>query len=419
MYNIIEETFSITDKRSKKEFKTQTFSGYKKTEVFSNLEKSILCGNIEKAILWGCELHCSGYFTQLFDRLYKVYLEEVNKSNINLLGIFESEFDKLDTMDKKMFTRNGQYFRNHIHNLICLLTFSTKYKLPKLPKMKEADFDMKNNKARMLTKRIRYIRPFIHKNDPKDIIIPMSEILHNLQRGGQSKSLDNCLFWLAWLLELEKVHHKTTGIVCVKRTVKDIKEKFQQDFSWIIWEIMLSLNQSEHILQILRLFKRNFSRGKKRKKMKLIVYAFMIIINPFPRIDFHKKIISAKDNVVRNKILANINFQYLDVKQNESQSLTSNRSYTTENVASVSSDTPQDGPTVSSVTMIPQTVPSNLPEHHQTPTSNSTPTSTKTMVRLDSSIPDQQYSTAHCHSLHRRSHACQSQASHKTVRFKM
>lgn len=328
MYNIIQHPFAVADTRTKKDFKTQTFNGYKKSEVFSNLEKCILSGNIEKAILWGCELHCSGYFTQVFERLYKIYLEEVNKSNIHLLSIFEAEFDKIDTMDRKIFTRNGQYFRNHINNLICLLTFSTKYKLPKLPKIKEDDFDMKNNKARLLTKKLRYIRPYIHKEDPKTIIVPMSEILHNLQRPGQSKSLDNCLFWLSWLLELEKQQHKETGIECVKRTVRDVKEKFQQDFSWIIWEIMLNLDQSEPMLQILRLFKRNFTRSKKKKKMKLIIYAFLIIINPFPKIDFDKKIISDTDNLVRNKILANINFQYVDVQQNHATPDSDSRSST-------------------------------------------------------------------------------------------
>lgn len=315
MYAPIDGLYAIVDPRVKKMLKTETLNGYKKSEVFSNMEKSILSGNIEKAILWACELHSSGFCAPLYTRLYKIYIEEVNKSNIRLLPLFLHEFQRVDRLDKKIFSRNDQWCRNHIANLVCLLTFSTKNKLPKLPKITEYDLNMQNNKERILTSSLRHVRPYLHEKDPKAIIIPMSEILLNLQRTSVSKSLDNCLFWLSWLLSCEKACEN--GVMhCVSRTVRDVAEKWWYDFSWIIWEIILSLSKAPAILHLLRLFKRDFTKGKKKKKMKLLVYAFEILIDPFPKIDFTKPIISAQENKVRNKIVANINFQYLDVMQN-------------------------------------------------------------------------------------------------------
>ena len=50
--------------------------------------------------------------------------------------------------------------------------------------------------------------------------------------------------------------------------------------------------------------------------MNLVIFAFKLIINPFPKIDYTRKLITPKENTTRIKILANINFQYLDESTN-------------------------------------------------------------------------------------------------------
>ena len=48
---------------------------------------------------------------------------------------------------------------------------------------------MKNNINRILSKDLNDVQIFIKKNDPKNLIIPISEILLNLKHVGISKSL--------------------------------------------------------------------------------------------------------------------------------------------------------------------------------------------------------------------------------------
>ena len=102
--------------------------------------------------------------------------------------------------------------RNHIHNLIALITFSPKNKLPKLPKISPEDFNMKNHRKNLLTKNLNNIQFYLKKNDNKNIIIPLSEIYLNLKRTSMSISLENCLKVVVlqenkWILD-EIEHHR-------------------------------------------------------------------------------------------------------------------------------------------------------------------------------------------------------------------
>ena len=88
MYNLIPKEFLINDTRTHKDFEKKTFNGYKKNEVFNELQKNILSGNIEKSILWSTELNCSGYTTLILDKLFYLYLKEINKANLSIINLF-------------------------------------------------------------------------------------------------------------------------------------------------------------------------------------------------------------------------------------------------------------------------------------------------------------------------------------------
>ena len=330
MYNSLPKQFLINDKRPYKDFKKITFNGYKKTAIFSDFQKNILSGNIEKSILWGTELHCSGYIKNIYTRLFDIYIKETNKANLKLLPIFLKELNKLDNIlnvfkDNILNVRNEQYIRNHINDLVCFLTFSPKYKLPKLPKILSEDFNMNNNKARMLSKNLNDIQLFIKNDDPRDLIIPFSEILLNLKCPNLSKSFENCLFWLNWILVYEKNCHNSS-IKCHCRRLEGINEKSISDFSWLLWEIINNLSDNKYINILFELFKKNFKKSNKKKKMNIVIIAFIIIIDPFPQINYDGELISSKNMKIKNKIIANINYQYLDLVFNISDEVIKTRS---------------------------------------------------------------------------------------------
>ena len=336
MYNSIPKKFLVTDLRIKKDFNKKTFNGYKKNQVFSEFQKNILSGNIEKSILWCSELHCSGYLTQIYDKLLSIYLKEINKSNLKLIPIFLHNYKILIKKTEKckdlLFLRNDQFFRNNINDLVCLITFSTKYKLPKLPTITSEDFNMDNNKNKMLSQNLNYIQQFIKENDNKNIIIPLSEIALNLKKIGLSKSLENILFWLSWIMTYEKNFHKGY-INCHSRKQTNVNLKFYNDYVWIIWELVMDISDNEYIKYLYELFKLDFTKSKKRRKIDLLIIAFIIIIDPQPKIDFNKSLIDSDKNKIRIKIISNINFQYLDIVLNNDPEILKKKleSYVTKN----------------------------------------------------------------------------------------
>lgn len=319
MYNSIPREFLIINYYQKKKFIKETFNGYKKNEVFNEIYKNILSGNIEKSILWSTELHCSGYIDIFYEKLLNLFITDINKANLNIIDIFINDLTILEKK-KKIYNNinefsNDQFIRNHISNIVSILAFSPKYKLDKLPVIKTYDLNMNNNKNRIISKNLNEIQIFIKKNDPKNIIIPLSEILLNLKNKNISKSLENTLFWLNWIIFYEKNFHKG-NLKCSKRNIENIDIKYTNDFTWIIWDIINSISDNIFIKKLFYLYKFSYNKSKKNNKINIIILAFNIIIDPFPYIEYNKKIIDDDNNIKRIKIISNINYQYYDTINN-------------------------------------------------------------------------------------------------------
>ena len=318
MYDTIPKEFLITDLK-KNDFKKKTFNGYKKSELFSELEKNILSGNIEKSILWLTELHCSGYLENISNKLLSIYFKHINKANLNIITIlvhFNTKIKNKIKNNDQLSLRNDQFIRNNIHDLLCILTFSPKYKLPKLPNIKSEFFNMENNKNRLLSKNLDNINQFIKNADDKNIIIPLAEILENIKNKGISKSLENCLFWLNWILIYEKNFHNGY-ILCTTRPQENINSKYLNDFSWILWDIFLKYGiNTNYLKDLFILYKQDFKKSKRKQKIDIIVLALLILIDPQPKIK-DTPLISREHCIAKIKIIANINYQYLDITHNK------------------------------------------------------------------------------------------------------
>ena len=318
MFNNIPKQFLINDIRTMKDFSKKTYNGYQKSKIFTELKKNIISGNLEKAGFWATELHCSGYLYQLYNTLFNIYLKNINKSNLSILNIFIQDYKNLlikkEDFKDLLFLRNDQFYRNHIHNIVAYLTLSPKYDLPVLPKINQEDFVMKNNKSRLISKNLNDINKIITKKDPKNVIIPLSEILLNLKNKGLSKSLENCIFWTSWLFTYDHNFFKKK-LKCDYREQLNINKKYCYDFTWIIWEIIFTFPNHPFIKELYHLYCVEFTFSKKKNKLNLIILAFMILIDPFPKIKLDYSLPVSKLNTL-NTYLVNINFLYADFLKN-------------------------------------------------------------------------------------------------------
>ena len=315
MYNIIPEKYSIKNTCKNKNI---TINNYKKTEISKELEKNIFSDNIEKSILWSSELLASGYIKELYKKLFDFYIIDINKCNINLIQLFYKELSFFNnTLKNKDYEyRNSQYFRNHIADITTILTFSTKCKLPKLPKITPEMFNMKNNI--LLTKNLVDVNKFINSDDNKNIIIPLSEIYLNLNIKNLSKSFDNCIYWLNWILLYENNFHKDNLVCHYTKVSESVDEKYRCDFTWIIWNIIFSIcNSNKYINLLYDIYCMDFNKSTKKKKINILILVFLLIIDPIPCINYKNPTITSQNNIIKNKIVLSINLQYQDLLNNK------------------------------------------------------------------------------------------------------
>ena len=122
----------ITDKRTIKEFKSVTFSKFKKSEVKKELLKCLLSGNIEQSCYWSAELICSGDFLYLWNTLFFFTSKYIHIGNPKLplyidsrLNIFKNilnqgySTDILKLRNNQNFSFIGFFFFCHFFTEIC------------------------------------------------------------------------------------------------------------------------------------------------------------------------------------------------------------------------------------------------------------------------------------------------------------
>ncbi len=298
-------------------------------EITKAFNSAIYTKNIEKAYYLSTELILSGQYDKVLHTLINNYFNEINSGCVQgLLFIrnFYEHYNKYDFRDKKvnqLALVNDQVLRNFIFFIITLNSLAKTNKLLKLVKIEAADFNMENKKQNLISKNLNLVNQFIKTDDPKEIIIPLSEICNYLTNDSLSSRETNIIYWYSWILQFEKSFHNGNMIVS-SRVIENVDFKYRRDFIWIIWEILKTYT-SKHIREYIdclyNLFIYGYSRTNKRSKAYLIIMAINLIINQQPHLSY--PIPPLDDKIYKGCILASLknNLYYLKILQ---QSITKN-----------------------------------------------------------------------------------------------
>lgn len=281
----------------------ETLLGNDKKFIIKKLTMGIQNRNTTDALNSAIELHCSGYFDIVFKKLLNYYYNEINMAQpqfIKYISMFskyyKSKYDCKSKTKHPLSIVNDMPIRNFVCFFTTLLTMSSHRKLLKLPKIKQEDFIMSRHKKNLISSDLNLVYKFVNKTEPKEIIIPLSEICNYLKNASLLDREHRIIYWLSWLLEYEKLYHNKNLLVDV-RDIQGISDKYHRDFIWIIWNMITYFANQEnsvYITHLYTLFTDDYTRGTKRSRLNLVIMAVLIIINPLPRIEFPLEPISGE-----------------------------------------------------------------------------------------------------------------------------
>ena len=278
---------------SLEKLKQKTILGNEKKKILKLFSDNLTQKNTNKSIELAIELHVSGFFDNLLSKITVFFFNEVNLSQpraiLYLDKFLKYYYEKYTFSIKKnnpLKIVNDVKIRNFIFFFITLLCGSSSRKILKVVKIEKEDFNLKKKKKKIISKDLSNVLKFLNKNDPKNIIIPMSEIINLLLNKNIVDREQQIIYWLSWLFEYEKTYH-SKNLQVQYRDIDDIDIKYCKDFIWIIWQMLkytASMEYKKYIKALENIYKKKYTRGSKRSRANIIITAILMVVNPLSKL---------------------------------------------------------------------------------------------------------------------------------------
>ena len=313
---------TIDDERGIKDFKSISFSGYKRTDVKKELLESLKSSKLEPSCYWSAELICAGHFSDLWNIIIYHYTKTVHLGNPKFILYLEKRIENFRDIvnngyvDSELSMRNNIKIRTIFAEIISILCLSTqKHSFQQIKLDKEKTFDLSNISERFKAPSTKYGDKVFKKDDPKEIFIAVNELAYHLSNDSLD-SIESC-YWIEWLIEYQHICQKRKKqCICERRSYEDVNDKFQKDIIWIIWDIFFIINndnrKKEIIKSLLKLFTLRYTTGCNKSRRYILYMAVSIITE---NVNFQFKLINNKNMI--SSVLDKIDNIYKQVKKNE------------------------------------------------------------------------------------------------------
>ena len=279
----------INDIRLQKEFNGISFSNFKKSEVRKELLNSINNNKIENACNWSAELICAGHFSDLWEIIIYNIGKNIHLANPKIPIYVDMRFQILEIVQNgyignELAMRNNEKIRNIFCEIITILCLSNKPAF-ECVKIAKDEFNLLNLTNKFKAPNTSYALKVFDKDDPKEIYIPLNELVYNLTK--KDSNLLECCYWIEWIVEFDNIcRKKKENLNASRRTFANVDEKFQLNVIWIIWDVFLNLCEDNMILKkiitsLLNIFCIKYTLPINKKRRFLLYFVVELLTEKF------------------------------------------------------------------------------------------------------------------------------------------
>lgn len=322
MTESITENSEINDIRMPPDFKSISFSKYKKTEVRATLISSMIKGRIEPACYWGAELICAGHYGELWEAILHYFGKHIHLANPKLILYLEMRYKLFKSIMHQghylheLQLRNNSTIRKLFAEIISTLTLSNKKHSFESIKVNSADeFDITQISEKLKAPSTEYAAEIYQKDDPKELYIAINEFAYNIT----AKNMLQASYWIEWIVEFDIICKKRKQpTMCQRRNNENIDKKFQKDIIWMVWDVLCvyASKASPCIEKLMKslyvLFSIKYTTGS-CKKRRYIMYLGVALLTE--QVNMDNNVIPQKETI--QVVVSKINEVYKQIKKNE------------------------------------------------------------------------------------------------------
>lgn len=326
MSSTVPDNSYINDIRESGEFKSITFSGYKKTEVKKQFIDAILRAKIEPACYWCAELICAGHFLDIWECILLYLGKHIHSANPKMVVYLQKRYNIFkNIIDQGHFVsilelRNNSTIRQLFSEMTTILVHSPKkhsFETLKIDKVEE--FVITHMADRLKAPSLLYTEGLLEKGDPKELIIIINEFAYHISQD--SRNMHSAVFWIEWIIEYDHICNvKNEPSKCKRRANYPVENKYQTDIIWIFWDAILAQSKKlgpfiENIARgLVDLFCIKYTNATSKKRKYILYYAVELLTEPIPT---NVELIETSKKEWIDAINKNIHLIYKQVKKNE------------------------------------------------------------------------------------------------------
>ena len=322
----VEDNTIINDIRSPANFKSITFSKFKKTDARNQFIQNMIKNKVEPACYWCAELVCAGHFMEVWEIILHYMGKHIHLGNPKLVIYLETRYQLFrETMTTGFYSnelgyRNNDKVRKLFAEIVCVLSLSTrKHSFEPIKINRAEEFDMTQMPERLKAPNMSFAEPVFQKDDPKELYIAINEFGYHV--SSETPNTMSACYWVEWVLEFGQVcKTKKTPCFCERRAFATVENKLQKDIIWLIWDSILQVAKKREpfilklIQSLLTLFCIKYTTAVAKKRRYLLYFAVALLIDPVPT---GVEIVAAANKPVLQSVISNINKVYKQIQKNQ------------------------------------------------------------------------------------------------------